>query len=125
MIEHIECEIFMMGWDGEAPQPINHYEDLDFVGYTSDQWIPSPFMTLDRTYRLPLVSPVYFQHLPPMTPFILFPKGYGLANRDVQLATRSGRVAHPLLVNRPLAGIATREEIQREDDEILSQLCTT
>ena len=27
-------EIFMMGWDGEAPQPISLYIDLDFSGYT-------------------------------------------------------------------------------------------
>ena len=49
-----------------------------------------------------------------MTPFKLFPKGYGPANRDVQIVTQSGRVAHPPLV-----------DIQREDDDILHQLCTT
>ena len=36
LIENIEGEIFMMGWDGEAPQPINIYEHSDFVGYTSN-----------------------------------------------------------------------------------------
>ena len=41
-------------------------------------------------------------------------------HRDVQIVTRSGRVA-----NRPFAGIDARYEIQREDDEILCQLCTT
>ena len=60
-----------------------------------------------------------------MTPFILFLEGYGLVNRDVQIVTLSGRVAHPPPVDRPLTGIAAREEIQREDDEILCQLRTT
>ena len=34
-IEFSGDEIFMMGWDGEAPQPISLYTDSDFSGYTS------------------------------------------------------------------------------------------
>ena len=45
--------------------------------------------------------------------------------RDVQIVTRSGRVAQPPQVDRPFAGIDDREEIQREDDESLRQLRTT
>ena len=60
-----------------------------------------------------------------MTPFILFPEEYGPVHRDVQIVTRSGRVAQPLPVDRPFAGIDARDEIQREDDEILRQLRTT
>ena len=30
-------KIFMMGWDGKAPQPVNFYTDSDFSGYTSGQ----------------------------------------------------------------------------------------
>ena len=60
-----------------------------------------------------------------MTPFILFPEEYGLVHRDVQILTRSGRVAQPPPVDRPFAGIDARDEIQREDDEILRQLRTT
>ncbi|RVX11207.1 hypothetical protein CK203_019592 [Vitis vinifera] len=41
------------------------------------------------------------------------------------IVTRSGRVAQPPPVDRPFAGIAAREEVQREDDEILRQLRTT
>ena len=33
LIEFAGDEIFMMGWDGEAPQPISLYEESDFVGY--------------------------------------------------------------------------------------------
>ena len=125
-IEYIDSEIFMMDWDGEAPQTISLYEESNFVGYTSNQRILRPFMlTPYRTYRPPLVSLVYFQHSPLMTPFILLLKGYGPAQRDVQIVTRSGRVAHPQRVNRPLAGTTAREGIQREDDEILRQLRTT
>ncbi|RVW64040.1 Retrovirus-related Pol polyprotein from transposon opus [Vitis vinifera] len=37
LIEHMEGDVFMMGWDGEAPQPISLYEDLDLSGYTHQQ----------------------------------------------------------------------------------------
>ncbi|RVW87634.1 Retrovirus-related Pol polyprotein from transposon 297 [Vitis vinifera] len=56
--------------------------------------------------------PVYLQHVPPMTPFILFPEEYRPPHRDVQIVTWSGRVAQPPPVDRPFAGIAAREEIR-------------
>ena len=60
-----------------------------------------------------------------MTPLILFLEEYGPVHRDVQIVTRSGRVVQPPPVDRPFAGIDARDEIQREDDEILRQLRTT
>ena len=39
-------------------------------------------------------------------------------HRDVQIVTRSGRVAQPPPIDRPFASIDARDEIQREDDEI-------
>ena len=60
-----------------------------------------------------------------MTPFILLPEEYGPVHRDVHIVMRSGRVAQPPLIDRPFAGIDARDEIQREDGEILLQLRTT
>ena len=54
-----------------------------------------------------------------MTPFILFPEEYGPVHRDVQIVTRNGRVAQPPPVDRHFVGTDARDEIQREDDEIL------
>ena len=34
LIKHTEGDVFMMGWDGEAPQLISLYKDSDFSGYT-------------------------------------------------------------------------------------------
>ena len=82
-------------------------------------------MTPDKIYGPPLISPVYLQHVPPMTPFIMFPEEYRPPHRDVQIVTRSGRVAQSPPVDRPFVCIAVREEVQREDDEILRQLRTT
>ena len=126
LIEYSGDEIFMMGWDGEAPQSISLYANSDFSVYTQGQQVSSPFRLIpDDVPRQTAVSPVYLQHVPPMTPFILFPEEYGPLHRDVQIVTRSGRVAQPPPVDRPFAGIDARDEIQREDDEILRQLRTT
>ncbi|RVW18348.1 hypothetical protein CK203_101133, partial [Vitis vinifera] len=40
LIEHTEGDVFMMGWDGEAPQPISFYKDSNFIRYTLDQQVP-------------------------------------------------------------------------------------
>ena len=126
LIEYSGDDIFMMGWDGEAPQPISLYANSEFSVYTQGQQVSSPFrLTPDDVPRQTAISPVYLQHVPPMTPFILFPEEYGPVHRDVQIVTRSGRVAQPPPVDRPFAGIDARDEIQREDDEILRQLRTT
>ena len=55
-----------------------------------------------------------------MTPFILFPEKYGPIHKDVQIVTRSERVAQPRPVYRLFASTDARE-----DDEILCQLRTT
>ncbi|KAL6336110.1 hypothetical protein AAG906_010392 [Vitis piasezkii] len=100
-----------LGWKGSSV--IDLYEESDFVGYIPRQQIPRPFsLTPDKIYGPPLVSPVYLQHVPPMTPFILFPEEYRPPHRDVQIVTRNGRVAQPPPVDKPFAGIAAREEIR-------------
>ena len=119
-IEFWGDEIFMMGWDGEAPQLICLYPDSDFSEYTLGQQVSRPFRLIqDDVPRQSIVSPVYLQHVPPMAPFILFPEEYGPIHKDVQTVTRSGRVSQPPPVDRTFAGIDDRDEIHREDDEIL------
>ena len=126
LIEYSGDEIFMIGWDGEDPQPISLYANSDFSGYTQGQQVSRPFRLI--VYDVPrqtAISPVYLQHVPAIAPFIMFPDEYGPIHRDVHIITRSGRVAQPPPIDRPFAGIDARDEIQREDDEILSQLLTT
>ena len=60
-----------------------------------------------------------------MTPFILFLEEYEHVHRDVQIITQSGRVAQPPPIDRPFVVTSAREDVQREDDEILRQLRTT
>ena len=79
----------------------------------------------DDVPRKTTVLLIYLQYVPFMTPFILFPEEYGPIHRDVQIITRSGRVAQALPIDRPFASTDARNEIQREDGEILCQLRTT
>ena len=60
-----------------------------------------------------------------MTPFILFPEEYGPVHRDVQIVTLSGRVAQPPPIDRPFSGTTAREDVQREEANILRHLRTT
>ena len=126
LVEFSGDEIFMMGWDGEAPRSINFYTYSYFSRYTSSQQIPRPFRLIP--YEVPKqtsISPVDLQHVPPMTPFILFPEEYGPVHKDVQIVTRSGRVAQPPPIDRQFTGTLAREDVQRDDDEILCQPRTT
>ena len=101
-----------MGWDGEAPQSIGLYTDSDFRGYTSSQQIPRPFRLIpDEVPRHTSASLVYLQHVPPMTPFILFPEEYGPVHMDVYIITRSRRVAQAPLVDRPFSGTTSSEDV--------------
>ena len=101
-----------MGWDGEAPQSINLYTNSNFSGYTSDHQIIRPFRLIpDEVPRQTSVSPVYLQHVQPMTPFILFLKEYGHVHGDIQIVTRSGRVAQPPPIDRPFAGTTARKDV--------------
>ena len=51
-IEFLGDEIFMLEWDGEAPQPICLYENSDFSGYTHGQQVSRPFrLILDDVPR--------------------------------------------------------------------------
>ena len=120
LIEFVGDEIFMMGWNGEKPQPIHLYVDSNFIGYIFDQQIPKSFrLTPNGTLRQLLVPPGYFQHAPPMTHHLLFPEDYGPTRRDFQIVTQSRRVAQPPPIDRPFTGAAIRE-----DNEILRQLRT-
>ena len=59
-IEFLGDEIFMIGWDEEAPQPICLYADSNFNRYTHGQKVSRPFRLIpDDVPRQTIVSPVY------------------------------------------------------------------
>ena len=55
--------------------------------------------------------------------FTLWPEDDDSEGRDIQIMTRSGRIAQPPpLTFRPFEGASSHEEVRREDDEVLRQL---
>ena len=88
---------------------ISLYTNSDFSGYTFGQQIPRPFILIpDKVPIQTSISPIYLHHVPPMTPFILFPEEYGPIHRDVQIVTRSGRVGR-----HPLTGYLPAQQLER------------
>ncbi|RVW68713.1 Retrovirus-related Pol polyprotein from transposon 17.6 [Vitis vinifera] len=59
-------------------------------------------------------------------PFSLIPDEAPFQGREIQIVTRSGRIAQPPPpAVRPFEGTASHEEVRREDDEVLRQLQST
>ncbi|RVW88759.1 hypothetical protein CK203_034709 [Vitis vinifera] len=126
-IHHIDFveddSIHMLSWDDGFPEPIvldDGYE-VDTMGSQTStpfslilDWVP---FELTPTASLATPSQGLF------VPFILRLDDDDLERRDVQIVTRSGRVAQPLpLVAKPFDGAVSHGEVRIEDDEILRQL---
>ena len=116
----------MLSWDDGFPEPIvldDGYE-VDIMGSQTStpfslilDWVP---FELTPTASLATPSQGLF------VPFILRLDDDDLERRDVQIVTRSGRVAQPLpLVAKPFDGAVSHGEVRIEDDEILRQLQST
>ena len=59
-------------------------------------------------------------------PFTLWPEDDDSDGREIQIVTRSGRIAQPPpLAVRPFEGATSHEEVRREDDEVFRQLQST
>ena len=129
-IHHIDFveddSIHMLSWDDGFPEPIvldDGYE-VDIMGSQTStpfslilDWVP---FELTPTASLATPSQGLF------VPFILRLDDDDLERRDVQIVTRSGRVAQPLpLVAKPFDGAVSHGEVRIEDDEILRQLQST
>ena len=110
----------MMSWDDGLLEPIvldDGYE-VNIVGSQTftlfssiSNWAP-----FELTPSAPLATTRYN----PLVPFILWPNDDDSEGRDVQILTRSGRVAQPLpLVAMPFDSAFFHEEVRREDDELL------
>ena len=88
LIEFSGDKTFMMGWDGmERLYNRSVYAQTHILVDT-----PLASKSLGHSYlsqmRFPDIlqfSPVYLQHVPPMTPFILFSKEYGPIHRMFRL----------------------------------------
>ena len=128
-IHHIDLieddSIHMLSWDEGLLELIVLHESSEvdgvFIGF-------SGFHTLQFDLRGGVVpvnstTPLVIRCQDTFVPFILWPKDDDLDRRDIQIVTRSGRIAQsPPLAFWPFEGTVFHEEVRREDDEVLRQL---
>ena len=114
----------MLSRDDGLSEPIVLDEGYE-VGIVGSQTFTSFSLILDWVpFELTPTALLVMTCQGPSVPFILWPEDDDLEERDIQIVTRSGRVAQPSsLVARPFDGAASHEEVKREDDELLMQWC--
>ncbi|KAL6347695.1 hypothetical protein AAG906_026224 [Vitis piasezkii] len=99
--------IHMLNWADGLPEMIVPDDGYEIVGATSYFSIPAPFNLIPDKAPLQLIhfTPSYVGHRDIFAPFILWPEDV-----DVQVMTR---------ITKPFGGTDSREEVRREDGEIL------
>ena len=107
----------MLSWDDGLPKMIVPNDGYEIVEVILDFLIPAPFsLILDRaSLQLIPSTPSDVGHGGTFAPFILWPEDV-----DTQVMTHSVRITQDAPpVTRPFGGTNSREEVKKEDDEIL------
>ncbi|KAL6332889.1 hypothetical protein AAG906_019401 [Vitis piasezkii] len=115
--------IHMLSWDDGLPEMIVLDNGYEIVGIPSYFFIYTPFSLIPSRAPIQLISstPSNTRHGDTFAPFIL-----RIEDADVQVMTRSGKIAQVALpVTRPFGGTDSREEVRRQDDEMLRQQQST
>ncbi|RVW83100.1 hypothetical protein CK203_040751 [Vitis vinifera] len=119
--------IHMLSWDDGLPEPIVLHDSYEIDGVSlvlrtcTIQFDPRRgTIPVDSSYTLIIGCQDTF------VPFTLWPEDDDSEGREIQIVTRSGRIAQPPPpAVRPFEGAASHEEVRREDDEVLRQLQST
>ena len=84
--------------------------------------MPTPFSLIPDVppFQLSYSHDLVAGHDVPTAFVLMLEDTVGYDDRDVHIVTRSGRVVQP--ETRPLEGIGSRDDVIREDDEIMRQL---
>ena len=128
-IHHIDLmkddNIHMLSWDDGLPEPIVLYDSYEVDGVSLGPQAPTPFSLIpdEAPFQLTHPTPLVIGCQDTFVPFTLWPENDDSEGREIQIVTRSGRIAQPPPpAVRPFEGAASYEEVRREDDEVLRQL---
>ena len=111
--------IHMMSWDDHAPDPIMIVKDSEVDGFALSTQLPAHLSLIPDVppFQLSYSHDLVTGHDVP-TAFVLMPEDtVGFDERDVHIVTWSGRIVQP--ETRPLEGTGSRDDVIREDDEIM------
>ncbi|RVW59359.1 Transposon Ty3-G Gag-Pol polyprotein [Vitis vinifera] len=120
--------IHMLSWDDGLPEPIVLHDSYEIDGVSLVPQAPAPFSLIpdEAPFQLTHPTPLVIGCQDTFVPFTLWPEDDDSAGREIQIVTRSGRIAQPPPpAVRPFEGTASHEEVRREDDEVLRQLQST
>ncbi|RVW76496.1 Transposon Ty3-G Gag-Pol polyprotein [Vitis vinifera] len=120
--------IHMLSWDDGLPEPIVLHDSYEIDGVSLVPQTPAPFSLIpdEAPFQLTHPTPLVIGCQDTFVPFTLWPEDDDSEGREIQIVTRSGRIAQPPPpAVRPFEGTASHEEVRREDDEVLRQLQST
>ena len=101
------------------------HDSYEIDGVSLVPQTPAPFSLIpdEAPFQLTHPIPLVIRCQDVFVPFTLWPEDDDSERREVQIVTRSGRIAQPPLpAVRPFEGAASHEEVRREDDEVLRLL---
>ncbi|RVW67594.1 Retrovirus-related Pol polyprotein from transposon 17.6 [Vitis vinifera] len=120
--------IHMLSWDDGLPKPIVLHDSYEIDGVSLVPQAPAPFSLIpdEALFQLTHPTPLVIGCQDTFVSFTLWPEDDDSAGREIQIVTRSGRIAQPPPpAVRPFEGTTSHEEVRREDDEVLRQLQST
>ncbi|KAL6340756.1 hypothetical protein AAG906_027911 [Vitis piasezkii] len=120
--------IHMLSWDDGLPEPIVLHDSYEVDGVSVVPQTPAPFSLIpdEAPFQLTHPTPLVIGCQDAFVPFTLWPEDDDSAGREIQIVTRSGRIAQPPPpAVRPFEGTTSHEKVRREDDEVLRQLRNT
>ncbi|RVW88953.1 Retrovirus-related Pol polyprotein from transposon 17.6 [Vitis vinifera] len=120
--------IHMLSWDDGLPEPIVLHDSYEIDGVSLVPQTPAPFSLIpdEAPFQLTHPTPLVIGCQDTFVPFTLWPEDDDSEGREIQIVTRSGRIAQPPPPPvRPFEGTTSHEEVRREDDEVLRQLQST
>ena len=128
-IHHIDFigddSIHMLSWADGLAKPIVLHDTYEIDGVSLGPQAPTPFSLIpnEAPFQLTHPTPLIIGCKDTFIPFTLCPKDDDSEGREIQIVTRSGRIAQPPPpAIRPFEGATSHEEVRREDDEVLRQL---
>ena len=100
-IHHIDLmkddNIHMLSWDDGLPEPIVLYDSYEVDGVSLGPQAPTPFSLIpdEAPFQLTHPTPLVIGCQDTFVPFTLWPENDDSEGREIQIVTRSGRIAQP------------------------------
>ena len=98
------------------------HDSYEIDGVSLGPQVSTPFSLIpdEAPFQLTHPTPLIIGCQDTFVPFTLWPDDDDSEGREIQIVTRSKRIAQPPpVVVRPFEGIASHEEVKREDDDVL------